>query len=93
MPVGAAPVFVPPGRTQTVPSEGAPTFPAVPSERSTGRKLEVELFVCPEPNCRQIGKRPISDVGGTVKGYCRGPIRAPHKKRKMVPILFREVRK
>lgn len=55
-------------------------------------QLEVDLFVCPEESCRQIGKRPISDIGGTVKGYCRGPIKDPHRKRKMLPVRFVEAR-
>lgn len=53
-------------------------------------RLEVELYVCPEDGCRQVGKLPISDVGGKVKGYCRGPIKAPHRKRKMVATRFVE---
>jgi hypothetical protein len=53
-------------------------------------RLEVELYVCPEPDCRLVGKRPISDIGGKISGYCRGPAKQPHKKRRMEKIRFVE---
>lgn len=69
---------------------GACRFLAVPRGHHSEERLEVDLFVCPEPDCRQVGKRPITDVGGTVKGFCKGPLKAPHKKRRMVPVRFVE---
>lgn len=57
------------------------------------RLLRVKLFVCPEPSCRQIGKRPISDIGGKVTGFCIGSIESPHRKRKMEPVPFVEDRR
>lgn len=63
----------------------------MPREHQSEERVEVDLFVCPEVGCRLVGKRPIADVGGTIKGWCRGPAKAPHKKRKMVPTRFVEV--
>ena len=62
----------------------------MPGEHHSKERLEVSLFVCPDPGCRQVGKRPITDVGGTVKGWCKGPMQAPHKKRRMVATTFVE---
>lgn len=53
--------------------------------------LRVELFVCRE--CGQVGKRPISDVGGQIKGWCKGPYTTPHRKRKMEKAVFVEERR
>jgi hypothetical protein len=53
-------------------------------------RREVELYVCPEPGCPTIGKRPISDIGGKISGFCKGPAKQPHKKRRMEKVRFVE---
>lgn len=51
------------------------------------RRLRVELPVCPEESCQQIGKLPTTQ---SLKGYCTGSAvnGTAHKKRRMVPVLF-----
>ena len=50
-------------------------------------RLEVELLVCPDASCQQVGKRPYD---GGLKGYCVGSAEkgTAHKKRRMVPVVF-----
>lgn len=50
-------------------------------------RIEVELPVCPEPSCHQVGKVPTAQG---LKGYCVGSVSAGtgHKKRRMVPVVF-----
>lgn len=62
----------------------------MPRDQQSEESLEVDLYVCPEAGCRQIGKRPITDVGGQIKGYCKGPLKAPHRRRKMELVRFVE---
>ena len=54
------------------------------------RRLQVELLVCPDPGCRQIGRNPSWQ---STKGYCVGAIKdgTAHKKARMVPVVFKEV--
>lgn len=54
-------------------------------------KLRVELFVCPHPDCRQVGKLPIGNAV-SLKGWCRGQAGASHPKRRMEKRTFVEER-
>jgi hypothetical protein len=47
---------------------------------------EVELPVCPQ--CGHVGKRPA----GNYKGYCIGKAGQNHKRLRMTPVRFREIR-
>ena len=58
--------------------------------KPTGKPLEVDLLVCPEPSCRRVGKIPNSPE--SLKGYCTGPTTGHHKKRRMVKVAFKEQR-
>lgn len=51
--------------------------------------LEVELPVCPDPNCRRVGKIPGDIFGG--KEYCVGLAGQSHKKVRMQKRTFRLV--
>jgi hypothetical protein len=50
-------------------------------------RLQVELLVCPQPECRQIGANP-SWQG--LRGYCVGSVQkgTAHPKARMVPVSF-----
>jgi hypothetical protein len=50
--------------------------------------LEVQLPVCPDSNCRHVGKLPNQ---ASLKGYCTGSVSegTAHRKRRMVPVTFR----
>lgn len=50
-------------------------------------RLKVQLPVCPEPSCRQVGKQPTTQ---SLKNYCTGSASkgTSHKKRSMVPVEF-----
>lgn len=50
--------------------------------------VEVELFVCPDPGCRQVGKLHVGQ--GAWKAFCMGPMTARHKKVKMEKRRFVE---
>jgi hypothetical protein len=51
------------------------------------RRLKVELPVCPEKSCSQVGK--VAFESG-LSNFCVGSVQkgTAHKKRKMVPVLF-----
>lgn len=55
------------------------------------RKLRVELPVCPEPGCGQVGKLANPGVMG-VKGWCVGAEGKGHPKRRMETRTFVEER-
>jgi len=55
------------------------------------RKLRVELPVCPEPGCGQVGKLIDGGVMG-IKGWCVGRAGNGHKKRRMETRTFVEER-
>jgi hypothetical protein len=52
------------------------------------KPLEVELPVCPVPECRHVGKHPGQR---RMQFDCTGPPGAVHKRVKMVLTVFREV--
>jgi hypothetical protein len=54
------------------------------------KKLLADLPVCPEPNCRRVGRLP-GPLG--LKGYCTGGLENPHKKRRMETLPFVEERR
>lgn len=55
------------------------------AEKRTGPKIRATLQVCPV--CDRV-----SGAVGQFKGYCTGPSRASHRRRRMVPMNFVEDR-
>jgi len=55
------------------------------------KRLYVELPVCPEPSCLQVGKVPLAGRS-SMKNYCTGSIVNSHSKKRMESRLFVESR-
>lgn len=51
--------------------------------------LEVELLVCPHPECHRVGKLPLG-TNTALKGWCTGPRLSGHPKVRMEPRRFVE---